>query len=89
MNLQKDWRLQGQEKYLAEKEFRFKTYMLRTTKTDHDHCEFCNSKFSENIPDTLHEGYTTLDNYRWVCSKCFSDFKEWFKFKLLKENEER
>jgi len=32
----------------------------------------------EDYPDVLHEGYTTLDEYRWICDACFQDFQEMF-----------
>jgi hypothetical protein len=76
-----DWRLQGQEHYLKGQTFRFKKYADRTTATDHDHCEFCGAKFSD-IPGELTEGYATLDDYRWICSPCFEDFKTDFAFHL-------
>lgn len=44
---------------------------------DHDHCEFCGTKFSENEID-IKNGYTTEDGYRWICSNCFEDFKNEF-----------
>ena len=78
-----DWRLQGQEKYLQDKTLQFKKYSDRTTKTDHDHCEFCSVKFSDTIAEDLKEGYATLDDYRWICKSCYNDFKDFFNFKLL------
>lgn len=75
-----DWRLQGQGKYLANERLQFKLYAERLTNTDHDHCEFCNGKFTDNIDGTFHEGYTTIDNNKWICSNCFKDFKEMFSF---------
>ena len=77
-----DWRLQGQEKYLKDKTLHFIKYSDRKTKTDHDHCEFCSAKFSDNDIDDLHTGFSTLDDYRWICETCFNDFKEIFNFKL-------
>jgi hypothetical protein len=74
-----DWRLQGQEKYLKGVTLTFKPYSKHREGWDHDHCEFCQAKFMEpNNHETLHEGYTTEDNYHWVCTKCFDDFKEMF-----------
>jgi hypothetical protein len=81
-----DWRLQGQEKYLKDKTLHFKKYSARTTKTDHDHCEFCSAKFSDNITDDLKQGFSTLDDYRWICENCFNDFKERFNLKLSDNN---
>jgi hypothetical protein len=33
---------------------------------------------------TLHEGYCTIDNYHWICETCFHDFKDMFKWKVVK-----
>ena len=30
----------------------------------------------EELSDALHEGYTTENNYYWICGKCFEDFKD-------------
>jgi len=76
-----DWRLQGQEKYLKGAHLTLKTYSKNRKGWDHDHCEFCAAKFMEpETPDTLNMGYTTQDEYRWVCPQCFEDFKEMFKW---------
>ena len=76
-----DWRLQGQENYLTGAILGFKQYSQRKTKTDHDHCEFCWAKFSDTIPETLKAGYATSEDYRWICTTCFEDFKVSFQFK--------
>jgi hypothetical protein len=73
-----DWRLQGQERYLKRATLVRRAYRryARNPYWDHDHCEFCSAKFTvEAHPDTLQEGYATLDDYHWVCSACFEDFK--------------
>jgi hypothetical protein len=48
---------------------------------DHEHCEFCWATFmpagASNDPSTLTEGYVT-DGDRWVCDKCFADFRDEF-----------
>lgn len=43
---------------------------------DHDHCEFCWAKFMDrdDVEDVLREGYTTADEYWWVCAVCANDF---------------
>ena len=75
-----DWRLRGQEDYLSGKTLFFRKWRAPKKEWDHDHCEFCWEKFSD-YPDTLHEGYTTEDNYYWICPTCYNDFKEMFKWK--------
>ncbi len=77
-----DWRLQGQENYLKGVSLTFKTYSKYREGWDHDHCEFCQAKFMEKNSDALHEGYTTKDDYYWVCTNCFEDFNEMLEWKV-------
>ena len=80
-----DWRLCGQEKYLFGAVLRHRPYRRypKNPDWDHDHCEFCWAKFMvEEHADVLHEGYCTLDEYRWICGECFADFKEMFSWRL-------
>ncbi|MDR2192107.1 MAG: hypothetical protein LBO62_04450 [Endomicrobium sp.] len=76
-----DWRLQGQE-YLMNVELIYSKFKKPSLEWDHEHCSFCWDKFSE-YDGTLHEGYCTLDQYHWICEKCFSDFKEMFNWKVI------
>jgi hypothetical protein len=76
-----DWRLQGQEKYLKGVSLQRKQFHRYRDAWEHDHCEFCGAKFTEDDPNTLHEGYTTHDNYHWICDGCFVDFKDLFGWK--------
>jgi hypothetical protein len=69
-----DWRLQGQEKYLTGASLFHRSWHRRPDR-DHDHCEFCWAKFSETAAGVLREGWTTADEYRWICDNCFSDFR--------------
>jgi hypothetical protein len=48
---------------------------------DHDHCEFCGATFSCAAGD-LKRGYSTRDNYHWVCLQCFEDFRQEFHWHL-------
>ena len=77
-----DWRLQGQEKFLQGIILAKKGYRKYRENWDHDHCEFCGNKFSEKEGD-LNEGYATDDNYHWICSSCYEDFKELFQWKVV------
>jgi hypothetical protein len=74
-----DWRLQGQERFLQGVMLRKKQYRRYRNDWDHDHCEFCGAKFSEDEKD-LHVGYVTIDDYHWICENCFEDFKNKFKW---------
>lgn len=77
-----DWRLTNQQNYLMGEALNYKENSKRTSKTDHDHCEFCFQKFADSGEDTIQEGYATLDDYRWICPTCFNDFKEQFRFEV-------
>src|SRR5205823_10885246 len=64
-----DWRLRGQEHYLQGATLVRKPYHARSEEWEHDHCEFCWTKFmdpsfsseharyAEHHPDVLVEGY--------------------------------
>jgi hypothetical protein len=74
-----DWRLTNQERYLRDVTLSWEAYSPASPENDHDHCEFCFSKFMISpTPDTLHEGYATPDKYRWICRTCFDDFLDLF-----------
>ncbi|MDF2557847.1 MAG: hypothetical protein K0R71_1675 [Bacillales bacterium] len=77
-----NWRLQNQEEYLIGKKLSFKKF-TPTINSDHEHCEFCTKKIMEkDNPDVDKDGYTTEDEYYWVCKVCFIDFKDLFKWKV-------
>lgn len=82
-----DWRLTGQEDWLKGVKLLFKPYQRYSATWDHDHCEFCYAKFSLR-PGDLSEGYTTEDQYRWICSPCFNDFRESFGWIIVTETTE-
>lgn len=76
MENEQDWRLMGQERYLADKVLVWKTYSPPEPHWDHDHCEFCWRKFTATVgPDTFQEGYVTEDNQHWICPDCFTAFQ--------------
>ena len=78
-----DWRLTGQERFLAGVTLEWRSYQPSRSASDHDHCEFCGAKFMiGSDPDTLHAGYTTLDGYHWVCELCARDFVDRFEWTL-------
>jgi hypothetical protein len=87
-----DWREQGQEKYLRGAEFSKRKYKKYRAGWEHDHCEFCWTKFCEEGSaeakdgGCLFEGYATLDEYRWVCESCFRDFREKYRFRVRPPN---
>jgi len=78
-----DWRLTGQERYLHGAVLHRRHWVAPRPDWDHDHCEFCWAKFGgEELPDALRVGYTTEDCYRWICERCFEDFRARFNWRL-------
>ena len=83
MPLADDWRRQGQEQYLKGETLSWKTYTKFREDWDHDHCEFCGTKFMvSSDSETLKEGYATSDNYTWICKQCFKDFCDEFEWEV-------
>jgi len=81
----KDWRLFNQEKYLKGVTLQWKKWTPPKKTWDHDHCSFCWRTISDIKDKNIDNwGYTTLDNYHWICKKCFEDFKEMFQWKVKK-----
>jgi hypothetical protein len=56
-----DWRLRNQERYLKGATLYRRQYEPASEQNDHDHCEFCFTKFMRaGIPDALHRGETAV-----------------------------
>lgn len=79
--MENDWRLSNQFNYLYKSKL-IRTTFKKTNTNDHEHCEFCWDKFSEEDND-LHEGYCTLDKCRWICDNCYNDFNQIFRWELI------
>ena len=83
--MEEDWRLlRGQDSYLHGATLIKHPYKPSNPLNDHDHCEFCTRKFG-NGKDDLKQGYSTEDNYTWICSQCYDDFKERFEWNVKQE----
>jgi hypothetical protein len=81
-----DWRLTGQERFLAGVTFHWSEWRQSSPEWEHDHCAFCWAKFMETaLPGVLGAGYTTADTSYWVCATCFKDFRARFAWKLVGE----
>ena len=78
-----DWRLANQKDYLYRATLK-KTEFKASPTNDHEHCEFCWSKFGK-YKDLLKSGYCTLDGYYWICDGCFRDFREQFGWELTED----
>lgn len=70
-----DWRLTNQKNYLDNVKLNKREYNLNT----HNHCAFCWHEFRKNDI-----GYTTCDEYHWICEGCFTDFKDEFDWTVTK-----
>ncbi len=82
-----DWRLDGiDDDYFLIGETLIKHNYETIGTNDHDHCEFCFSKFSF-LDGDLHFGYSTTDNYTWICEECFNDFKELFNWTVIEKSD--
>ena len=80
-----DWRLQGQERYLTGAMLHWRRWVPYRKDWDHDHCEFCMETISPFDGD-LPVGYTTADQSRWICERCFEDFSAPFGWKVATPN---
>jgi len=81
-----DWRLTSQAEYLTGVTLVRKKWVRPKPDWDHDHCSFCWAKFADfEGPEFLREGYTTTDDYYWICPECFADFRELFKWHVSGE----
>ena len=76
-----DWRLRGQDAYLSNAKL-VKIRFKQSGEYDHDHCDFCWDKFSEQEGD-LHIAYSTLDAAHLICETCYDDFKELFSWERV------
>ncbi len=82
-----DWRLRGQEDYLAGVDLYYIPFEPFSAEWDHEHCEFCWGKFSL-YSEGMKIGYCTKTKNerkaRWICETCYEDFKEDFGWNLKK-----
>ena len=82
-----DWRLADPHEYLTGITLVRRVWRQSRPHWDHDHCEFCWADFGVHgdEPDVLREGWTTPDEYRWICDTCFNDFREQFGWQIRDE----
>jgi len=77
-----DPRLAIDNTFLSEFTWENKRWTQTRENWDHDHCEFCGAKLMDiDSSDVLREGFTTPDEYYWICKTCFEDFREKFNWK--------
>jgi hypothetical protein len=70
-----DWRLTDQETYLSGVTLARREWTPNRPDWDHDHCSFCWAKFGRGADAELRQGWTTHDEYYWICDRCFDDFR--------------
>jgi hypothetical protein len=78
-----DWRLEGQELALLTSLRGAQLFlMIRSSHDgrDHDHSEFCWARISDRprAHCEYDRGYATADQQRWICARCFADFRDRF-----------
>lgn len=83
MGEQSNERLTGQRKWLQGKTLYWRRWVAPRESWDHDHCEFCFAHICDR-EDGQPEGWTTEDEYHWVCKSCCEDFREVFEWSLVK-----
>jgi len=74
-----DSRITNQHEYLSGVQLAHRPWVAPSPDWDHDHCAFCWAKFAAlGMPDSMQEGYVTLDGRHWVCDACYKDFNQSF-----------
>jgi hypothetical protein len=77
-----DWRLTHQENYLKGVMLirrQWRRLNLAGTMTI---APFAGPEFGPS-PGDIHEGWTTLTESHWICDRCFADFREQFRWRVL------
>ena len=74
-----DWRIRNQMEYLYQMEWIKSNYYTNQKEWDHDHCEFCMTKFDNT--DVI--AYKSKEGYYWICENCLKDFFNMFKWKII------
>jgi hypothetical protein len=83
-----DWRLMGQQTWLAGRELRWADWTAYRPGWDHDHCAFCQAEFAAAKTDHVEftAGYVTADDGdTWICEACFEDFKDQFQWRVVSD----
>ena len=75
-----DPRLRGQEKYLIHQSL--VRALVPKENSGLALCEFCMEKFG--LKAGMEKGYASKNRRYWICEKCFEDFNEMFKFRVIK-----
>ena len=80
-----DWRLADQENWLAGRRLVWRRWSSDDPRWDHDHCTFCWEKFGP-FPEAVDAGWVTDDgDEAWLCSTCFADFRDRFRWTIRED----
>lgn len=79
-----DWRLTGQDEYMKNVKLKLivPSEIHKKDSLWHVHCEFCMRTIDNSYKESC---YCTLDNYRWICTQCYNDFKEMFNWTVVND----
>ncbi len=72
-----DWRIQGQEGYLLNKQLQHRRFCRALCVEDFDQCEFCWTVFDKDKRHPLNAYFEPVRKV-WICEKCYNDFKTHF-----------
>jgi hypothetical protein len=80
-----DWRLMGQQTWLAGRNLQRRQWTAYRPGWDHNHCAFCHAEIAATADHAdFTAGYVTADDqYTWICPPCFDDFREQFQWNVL------
>ena len=80
-----DWRLMGQQTWLAGRDLQWHQWSPYRPGWDHDHCAFCHVEIAATADHpAFTAGYVTADDrYTWICPPCYDDFHEQFQWHVL------
>jgi hypothetical protein len=79
-----DWRLTGQQSWLADRDLCWREWRPYRPGWDYDHCAFCHAEIAATGHAELTAGYvTTDDHYTWICPPCFNDFRDQFHWRVV------
>jgi len=81
----------GQQEWLTDRTLVFRGWQPLRPGWDHDHCVFCQAEIAaENEHVQFTAGYVTADdNYSWICTPCFEDFKTDFRWTVVQNDARR